>query len=106
MQACLLCVVLVTFCSAADETNVMVPLEDPAPIVEIMNPEVSGDSTSASGRPKRQFLAGLVVGSLLSGGGGYGYGRPYYGGGYGGYGYGRPHYGGGYGYRRPYGHYG
>lgn len=73
--------------------NVMVPVEAPAPVVEVVDPAVSGDSMTAEGRPKRQFLAGLVVGSLLSGGG-YGYGRPYYGG-YGGYGYG---------YGRPYGH--
>ena len=54
--------------------------------------------TAEAGRPKRQFGLGLLLGSAL--GGGYGYGRPY---GYGGYGgYGRPYGYGGYGHG--YGH--
>ena len=99
MQIALSLAVLVAYCSA-------IP-------VEVIDDETAAGSTnsiiaendSASSpdikRPKRQFLAGLLIGKALGAGFGYGLGRsPYYGG-YGGYGYhgyhGRP-YGYGYGY--------
>lgn len=54
------------------------------------------DAENGAERPKRQFLAGLALGSLIAHrrpyygyGHGYGYGYPQYGGYYGGY----PHYG-------------
>lgn len=62
------------------------------------NPAVADDSVAPQVRPKRQFLAGLLIGKALGAGYGYGLGRSAYYGGYGypGY-YGRP-YGYGYGY--------
>jgi hypothetical protein len=68
----------------------------------VVNPvEATEDLGAPVVRPKRQFLAGLLIGKALGAGYGYGLGRSAYYGGYGGYGYhgyhGRP-YGYGYGY--------
>ena len=91
---------VVAYCSA-------IPVEviDDETVAGLTIPIVAENDSASSPdnikRPKRQFLAGLLIGKALGAGFGYGLGRsPYYGGygGYGGYGYhGRP-YSYGYGY--------
>lgn len=63
------------------------------------NPVAIEESLTPNERPKRQFLAGLLIGKALGAGYGYGLGRSAHYGGYGypGHYYGRP-YGYGYGY--------
>ncbi len=78
-------------CSAQDIDSVPV-MEALEPVVETEDPAtIDYLNVDEEGRPKRQFLAGLALGSLIGHRRhhhGY-YGRPYYGG----YGYGRPYYG-------------
>ncbi|KZR98749.1 Uncharacterized protein APZ42_005696, partial [Daphnia magna] len=66
--------VLVAYCSA-------IPVEVEESAVSAV---VSTDPTVENARPKRQFLAGLLIGKALGAGYGYGLGRSAY---YGGYGY-------------------
>ena len=79
-------------CSTQD--NSVVPVEAEAPTVsETVDPSaIASVPTTAERRPKRQFLAGLLIGSLIGASHhhhhGYGYGQSYYGNGYG---YGRPY---------------
>ena len=85
--------------SAAQDVLMPMEADSGVPINPAIPTLVADDSAATvAGRPKRQFGLGLLLGSAL--GGGYGYGRPY---GYGGYGgYGRPYGYGGYGHG--YGH--
>lgn len=81
----------VMLCSAQEID--LVPVEALEPVVENEDPAATIDYSTVDeeGRPKRQFLAGLALGSFIGHRHhhhGY-YGRPYYGG----YGYGRPYYG-------------
>ncbi|KAK4004064.1 hypothetical protein OUZ56_005807 [Daphnia magna] len=87
--AALFLAVMVAYCSA-------IPVEVEKPAVSVV---VSADPAVENARPKRQFLAGLLIGKALGAGYGYGLGRSAY---YGGYG----HSYGGYGYPGPYGGYG
>ena len=79
-------------CSTQD--NSVMPVEAEAPSVsETLDPSaIASVPTTAERRPKRQFLAGLLIGSLIGASHhhhhGYGYGQSYYGNGYG---YGRPY---------------
>ena len=74
-------------CSTQD--NSVVPVEAEAPSVsETLDPSaIASVPTTAERRPKRQFLAGLLIGSLIGASHhhhhGYGYGQSYYGNGYG-----------------------
>ena len=67
----------------------LVPVEAEAPTVsETVDPSaIANVPKTAEGRPKRQFLAGLLIGSLIGASHhhhhGYGYGQSYYGNGYG-----------------------
>lgn len=79
---------MVAYCSA-----IPVEVEEPQ-VASLVAPD---DSAIGNARPKRQFLAGLLIGKALGAGYGYGVGRSAH---YGGYG---PYYGG---YRSPYGGYG
>ncbi|KAK4004087.1 hypothetical protein OUZ56_005830 [Daphnia magna] len=81
--------VLVAYCSA-------IPVEVEESAVSAV---VSTDPTVENARPKRQFLAGLLIGKALGAGYGYGLGRSAY---YGGYGHSYR----GYGYPGPCGDYG
>ena len=80
----------------------MVPVEAEAPTVsETVDPSaIASVPTTTERRPKRQFLAGLLIGSLIGASHHHHLG----------YGYGQSYYGNGYGYSRPYsgyrGHYG
>lgn len=92
---------MVAIIVAMSAAQVLVPVEstvedEPVSVVETVD-QIEDDSTGET-RPKRQFLAGYLLGSL-AGGHRYGYG------GYGGYGHRphyRPHYGGYGGYRYGY----
>ena len=74
-------------CSTQD--NSVMPVEAEAPSVsETLDPSaIASVPTTAERRPKRQFLAGLLIGSLIGASHhhhhGYGYGQSYYGNGYG-----------------------
>ncbi|XP_057371896.1 cuticle protein 64-like [Daphnia carinata] len=81
--------VIVAFCSA-----IPVEVKDPA-----VSAVVPANPAVENVRPKRQFLAGLLIGKALGAGYGYGLGRSAYYGGYGRY----PH---AYGHHGPYGGYG
>ncbi|KAI9561310.1 hypothetical protein GHT06_012266 [Daphnia sinensis] len=69
----LLLAVMVAYCSA-------IPVEVEEPAVSAV---VSADPAVENARPKRQFLAGLLIGKALGAGYGYGLGRSAYYGGYG-----------------------